>query len=135
MLEQILTPISPGELLDKISILELKRDRIADPDKRANVMRELTLLEDVVAQSVPPSPELDALMERIRAVNTALWDIEDAIRVCERAQDFGVTFIRLARSVYVTNDERAAIKKEINLLLGSPIVEEKSYEDYQSPPA
>lgn len=127
---EIRVPISVGELVDKLTILDIKAGRIADPAKRANVVREQTLLRETVKQSVPPSAELDALTLDLRSVNEALWVIEDEIRDLERARDFGARFVELARAVYITNDRRAAFKKDINLLVGSDIVEEKSYKPY-----
>jgi hypothetical protein len=119
-------PISPGELLDKISILEIKVERIADPVKQANVRSELSLLSSV-QDTLPQSSELAALAAELKAVNERLWDVEDAIRECDRRADFGAEFIRLARSVYIENDRRAALKRRVNELLGSPLIEEKSY--------
>ncbi|MDZ4736485.1 MAG: hypothetical protein SGJ07_09060 [Rhodospirillaceae bacterium] len=127
---EIRVPISVGELVDKLTILDIKAERIADPAKHANVVREQILLRATVTQSVPPSAELDALTLDLRSVNEALWVIEDEIRDLERARDFGARFIELARAVYITNDRRAALKKDINLLVGSDIVEEKSYRPY-----
>lgn len=124
----ILVPVSWGELLDKITILDIKAERIADAGKRANVERERAALNAVAA--VPMPPAAGALIEGLRGVNAALWDIEDAIRDCERQQDFGPRFVELARSVYRTNDRRAALKRELNDLLGSELVEEKSYQPY-----
>lgn len=123
----ILIEIAPGELLDKLSILEIKLARIADPGKLANVRVEYDLLSAARAQGILRSGAMEALFDRLKRVNTDLWDVEDAIREEERAQRFGERFIELARAVYTQNDERAAIKKEINRLLGSAIVEEKSY--------
>ncbi|MFN8828258.1 MAG: DUF6165 family protein [Labrys sp. (in: a-proteobacteria)] len=122
-------PVSWGELADKITILEIKAERIEDMAKRANVQRELDLLREKMALA-PDRPGLTALVDGLRAVNLELWVIEDDIRDCERAKDFGARFIALARAVYQTNDRRAALKKDINLLLGSGIVEEKSYKPY-----
>ena len=119
-------PVSWGELLDKISILEIKRARIRDAGARANVERELRLLREIVGQ-LPDEAEVAALTARLREVNEALWEIEDGIRGREAAKDFGAEFIRLARSVYTRNDERAALKRALNRLLGSELVEEKSY--------
>ena len=130
ILSEILVPIAPGELYDKISILEIKSERIADAEKLKNVRLELELLAQKRDEIIPASSELSGLYAKLKAINEALWEIEDDIRDCERAQDFGETFIRLARAVYVTNDKRAAVKKDINKLLGSRIVEEKSYADY-----
>ena len=117
-------PVSWGELLDKITILELKRDRIRDAAALANVARELALLHAIAA---PVMGELEAQVERLRAVNAALWDIEDAIREEEGAARFGAEFVALARAVYTRNDERAGVKRAINDALGSALVEEKSY--------
>lgn len=122
--------VAPGELIDKITILEIKSARMDDPAKLANVRAELALLAETRDEEVPESAELEMLTERLREANEALWVIEDDIRACEAADDFGATFVELARSVYRTNDERARIKREINELLGSAIVEEKSYKPY-----
>ncbi|MTE01039.1 hypothetical protein GIY56_12110 [Paracoccus sp. YIM 132242] len=121
-----LAPVSWGELLDKITILEIKADRIRDPAARANVGRELELLR-AVAAPVLPQPDLAPLVDGLRRVNRALWDIEDAIRAHEAAAQFDADFIALARSVYLTNDERAALKRRINALLRSDLVEEKCH--------
>jgi hypothetical protein len=115
-------PVSVGEVLDKISILEIKSERIADKDKLANVRRELDCLLQVAADHRVPDLESE-----LKDVNAFLWDVEDALRVMESEQDFGDEFVRLARSVYVLNDQRAAIKKQINVAVGSALVEEKSY--------
>jgi hypothetical protein len=125
----VMAPIGFGELIDKITILQIKAERIGDPGKRANVARELALLE-ALRDGLPPTAGLDALAGELKAVNEALWEIEDAIRDCEREGDFGPRFVELARSVYRTNDRRAALKREIDRLLGSTIVEEKSYRPY-----
>ena len=121
---------SPGELIDKITILEIKAERIESPEKRANVTYELAVLSNALRAAVEPSKRLTNLTRDLRAVNEKLWDIEDDIRECERNRDFGPRFIELARSVYRTNDERAAIKRTINEMLGAAIVEEKSYSAY-----
>ena len=126
----VTVPVSPGELIDKITILEIKAERIADPAKLVNVRHQLTLLEGVRDEALAGSAKLTALADDLRSVNSVLWDIEDDIRACEAAKDFGGRFIELARSVYRTNDKRAALKKEIDELFGSAITEEKSYEDY-----
>lgn len=123
--------IAPGELIDKITILEIKTERIADPAKLANVRIELEALEHARDASLASSPELDDLAVRLKAINEQLWDIEDHIRDCEREKDFGKKFVELARSVYKSNDKRAALKREVNLLLGSHLVEEKSYSEYE----
>jgi hypothetical protein len=126
----ILAPVSWGELLDKITILEIKDRRIADTAKRANVRRELDALNAEVARHGALPEGAAALMDELRAVNEALWDIEDDIRDCERRQDFGQRFVELARGVYHSNDRRAAVKRRLNDLFGSELVEEKSYQPY-----
>ena len=123
------TPVSWGELIDKITILEIKAERIEDAAKVANVARELALLNERRALA-PASAVIEKLTDDLRTVNTELWVIEDDIRDCERAKDFGARFIELARAVYHTNDRRAALKRQINDALGSGIVEEKSYKAY-----
>ena len=120
-------PGSIGELFDKITILEIKAARINEPAKLRNVTRELGLLRAIDAQFGSPSADQVLLIAELKRINEKLWDIEDAIRDCERRQDFGAEFISLARSVYKTNDLRAALKLQLNVLLGSDIVEEKSY--------
>jgi hypothetical protein len=123
-------PISPGELLDKITILRIKSKRMSDPRQLANVRRELEALESVWAACAPPGGGVAADIAALMAVNERLWVIEDEIRGKERAGCFDSEFIRLARAVYVENDERAAVKRRINAALGSSIVEEKSYQPY-----
>ncbi len=123
----LLVPISVGELLDKIAILEIKAEQIADPAKRGNVQRELTALDAVRRHEVASLPELEPLCAELRAVNRRLWDIEDALRRCEREGHFDAEFVELARGVYQENDRRAALKRRINELTGSELVEEKSY--------
>jgi predicted nucleic acid-binding Zn-ribbon protein len=123
----LLVPISVGELLDKITILEIKAEVIADPAKHANVMRELAALDAVRQSEVAALPELDALQAELQTVNRQLWRIEDDLRAIERTGRFDERFVELARSVYRSNDERAALKRRINQLTGSEIVEEKSY--------
>lgn len=127
---EILTPISVGELLDKIAILEIKSERIRDDAKLVNVRRELDALVAVWKESPASAIDLGDLRARLKAVNERLWVIEDDIRLQEKAQTFGDEFVRLARAVYFENDERARIKKDINLRTGSLFVEEKSYQDY-----
>ena len=122
--------IAPGELIDKITILEIKTEFISDPGKLANVRIELETLEKSRDSAIAPSPEMTWLTEALKSVNLELWKIEDDIRDCERDGDFGSGFVELARSVYMTNDRRAALKREINTLLGSRLVEEKSYQPY-----
>lgn len=129
-MKDILVPISPGELLDKITILRIKAARISDATKVANVKHELALLETTWRESGATAVDLSAEEADLTRVNEKLWVIEDEIRDEERARRFGEKFIELARAVYVTNDERAAIKKRVNTRLGSTIVEEKSYQSY-----
>lgn len=129
-MSEILVPVSFGELLDKIAILQIKSERMADQAKLANVRNELSALERTWLAHPAAVKDIAELRARLKAVNERLWVIEDDIRVKEKAQAFDDEFIRLARSVYVQNDERARIKKDINLALGSAYVEEKSYEDY-----
>jgi len=131
-MKDILVPISPGELLDKITILRIKSARMTDETKLRNVRLELQLLEQTWRDSGAAIPEVAADETELQRVNEALWDIEDKIRVKELAQEFDAEFIELARAVYVTNDERAAVKKRVNLALGSRIVEEKSYKPYKA---
>jgi len=126
----IQVPVSPGEVLDKITILEIKSERISDPDKVANVRRELELLDSTWRQSVEQDETVNRIHTELKTINEALWEIEDDIRDKERAREFDERFIELARSVYVTNDQRANAKKELNVYLGSESVEEKSYQDY-----
>ena len=123
-------PVSPGELIDKLTILEIKLERMSDPAKKANVAKEFDVLSQELATSVRQSSELAQLHSALKQVNETLWVVEDDIRDCERAQDFGPKFIELARSVYRINDRCAEVKKEINLLLNSDLVEEKSYAAY-----
>jgi len=130
-MNEILIPISPGELLDKITILQIKAERIADPAKVANVKTELDMLSKVWRETVEVDAEITRLTADLKTVNEALWQIEDDIRDEERNKRFGERFIELARAVYVTNDERANAKKMVNLHLNSTIVEEKSYQDYK----
>ena len=130
-MNEILIPISPGELLDKITILQIKSERISDPAKVANVKTELGMLNQVWQDAVDSDDTISALTAELKSVNEALWEIEDDVRDEERNKRFGERFIELARAVYVTNDQRADAKKRVNLHLNSTIVEEKSYKDYQ----
>lgn len=135
-MREILVPISPGELLDKITILRIKAQRMREPDKLANVRHELSLLEHTWEQSVGCAPGLEAESAALETVNAALWQIEDDIRQHEAEGRFDAAFVELARAVYLRNDERAAIKRRINVRLGASILEEKSYQPYaRQPPA
>ena len=129
-MSEVQVPVSFGELLDKIAILQIKSERMSDPDKLANVRRELGALEKTWMGHPAAVRSIARLRAELKAVNERLWEIEDAIRLKEKAQAFDEEFVRLARSVYFENDERARVKKEINLALGSAFVEEKSYQDY-----
>ncbi len=122
--------ISPGELLDKVSILEIKLEQITDSQKKSNVKIEYDLLMNIVANNNLLTHEVTLLYQQLKSINQSLWTIEDDIRDCERDKDFSDQFIKLARSVYITNDKRAEIKKQINTTLGSVLVEEKSYQSY-----
>ena len=124
---QLMVEVSVGEVIDKITILEIKTQRIADLAKLANVRAELDSLNDTLAVVLTPSADLARLQGELFEINAALWDIEDEIRECEMRGDFGPRFVELARAVYVTNDKRAAVKKQINIALGSRLIEEKSY--------
>jgi hypothetical protein len=132
--KHLLVPISPGELLDKITILRIKAARIEDAGKLANVRRELELLERTWRDSGGATGALTEHERALERVNAQLWDIEDRVRDKERAHSFDAEFIELARAIYISNDERAAIKKRVNLALGSSIVEEKSYRPYDVTP-
>jgi len=127
---KIQIPVSPGELLDKLSVLEIKAVRISDAQSLKNIRYELDLLSQVRERDIPRTEELDRRYLALKKLNETLWDIENKIRTCERNHDFNKSFITLAQSVYHTNDERAKIKKQINTLLGSSITEEKSYTPY-----
>lgn len=132
-MSEISVPVSFGELLDKIAILQIKSERMTDPAKLANVRNELSALEKTWMghpAAAGGGADVARLRAELKAVNERLWEIEDDIRMKEKAQAFDAEFVRLARSVYFENDERARIKKEINLALGSAYVEEKSYQDY-----
>jgi hypothetical protein len=126
----ISAPVSYGELIDKITILEIKSERMADAAKLANVRDELQLLGALWMGDPASRTDISAERAELKRINAALWEIEDEIRVKERDQAFDARFIELARAVYHTNDKRAAVKRAINLKLGSRLVEEKSYQDY-----
>lgn len=129
-MDNIHVPVSPGEVLDKITILEIKSERIVEPDKLANISHELGLLKAAWAQLVVEDETTQRVHSKLKAINETLWAIEDDIRAKERAGEFDQRFIELARSVYVTNDQRAAAKAELNTYLDAEIVEEKSYQEY-----
>jgi hypothetical protein len=131
-MSEIKVPLSPGELLDKITILRIKSKRMADPKKLANVRLELGSLEETWSTSAYSKGDVESDISALLGVNERLWVIEDDIRDKERAQAFDAEFIRLARAVYFENDERAAIKRRINVKLGSGLIEEKSYAEYKS---
>jgi Family of unknown function (DUF6165) len=128
--QDILVPISVGELMDKITILEIKSERINNPSQLENILRELEALRAVRLRDIERAM-LDKLSAELKRVNAKLWDVEDAIRDCEARSDFGEPFIELARMVYQLNDERSRLKKAINLASGSRIIEEKSYRSFQ----
>ena len=129
-MQDISVPVSPGELLDKITILRIKSARMQDAAKLVNVRHELQLLEQTWRAVLPAGIDLRGEEQALEAVNAKLWDVEDLLRDQEAEQRFDAKFIELARAVYFTNDERAAIKKRINVKLGSALVEEKSYRPY-----
>jgi transcriptional regulator of nitric oxide reductase len=130
IMENIKVPVSPGEVLDKITILEIKSERMEDAEKVANVRVELKLLQDTWAQNITDDDVIRDLHAQLKEINEALWEIEDDIRDKERVKEFDERFIEIARAVYFTNDKRSEVKKKLNLHLGSEIVEEKSYQDY-----
>ena len=129
-MDNIKVPVSPGEVLDKITILEIKSERMSDPEKVHNVKAELALLQATWSENIRDTREIQSLHAQLKEINEALWEIEDDIRDKERAKEFDDRFIELARAVYVTNDKRSRVKKDLNLHLGSEIIEEKSYQDY-----
>jgi len=130
-MDNIRVPVSPGEVLDKITILEIKSERMKDLEKVHNVKVELALLQEIWTDNIRDTREVQKLHGQLKEINEALWEIEDDIRDKERAKEFDDRFIELARAVYVTNDKRSRIKKELNLHLGSEIIEEKSYQNYE----
>lgn len=129
-MENVYVPVSPGELLDKITILEIKADRITDTEKLQNVETELQLLTEVWNQSLADNNTVKQLKRELKTTNICLWNIEDQIRNKEARKEFDQEFVELARSVYLQNDKRAEVKKQINVMLGSKILEEKSYAEY-----
>jgi|SRR5579871_1577026 len=132
MSRSVEVPIAIGELIDKITILEIKMERIRDAAKLANVRRELDLLRARRDTGLAGDAGIEALSARLKKLNESLWDLEDEIRDCERRRDFGPAFVAAARRIYSTNDERCAVKREINLLSGSDLMEEKAYVSYAS---
>jgi hypothetical protein len=128
--KKILSEISPGELLDKISILEIKIEKITNKKSLEEVKKEYKILKETQDSSINLTDEIKELFDSIKLTNMFLWDIEDKIRICEKNNDFGKNFISLARNVYINNDKRAGIKSKINSLLGSNIKEVKQYTDY-----
>lgn len=130
MKTSISVEVSPGELIDKITILEIKLERIEDADKLANVKLDWETLSAARDAAIEPSGELERLSAELKQANERLWEIEDDIRDCERNKDYGDAFVELARGVYKTNDKRARLKREISELLGSSLIEEKSYASY-----
>jgi post-segregation antitoxin (ccd killing protein) len=127
----IVISVSAGELVDKITILEIIAEQFTDAEKLRNVRHELDLLTAARDQAIRPSAELGEVTRELKSVNAELWQIEDAIRRCEHAKDFGLQFIELARAVYHANDRRFELKRRVNELVGSDLVEEKSYAPYQ----
>ena len=125
--KKILTEISAGELLDKISILEIKLDNIKDKDKLIEINKEYKSLEETKKSNIKISENLEKLVNQLKEINLKLWNIEEQKRLCEKNSDFGNNFIQLSRNVYLNNDKRAKIKSDINKLLGSNIKEVKSY--------
>ncbi len=125
----VVVEIAAGELIDKLTILEIKAARIRDPQKLSNVRTELAVIQAAYARSIDPSERLNALIDELKLVNLALWELEDEIRACDHAGEFSARFVAAARQVYVQNDRRAALKRRINELLGSRFAEEKSYGD------
>jgi len=127
---KLMVEVAPGELIDKITILEIKLLNIEDETKLANVRHEHKVLMETFREIIEETADLRALMDELREANKSIWDIEDEIRALERAQDFGDRFVAVARSVYRSNDLRAATKRKINELLDSALIEEKSYAPY-----
>jgi len=128
--KKILSEISAGELLDKISILEIKLEKIKDKTNQEEINKEYKILKEVQNSSLEVTEKLKTLFKEIKEINLNLWNIEDKLRICEKNKDFGQTFIELARGVYLNNDKRSKIKSEINKILGSNIREIKQYANY-----
>ena len=128
--KKILSEISPGELLDKISILEIKLEKVQNQEGQKEIKKEYSILKEVQNSNIKITDELKKLFNELKNVNSALWDIEDKIRICEKNKDYGEVFIKLARGVYLSNDKRSMIKSKINTILGSNIKEVKEYVNY-----
>tara|TARA_B100000700_G_scaffold21273_1_gene20679 strand:- start:20 stop:421 length:402 start_codon:yes stop_codon:yes gene_type:complete len=128
--KKIVSEISAGELLDKLSILEIKLDKIKNQNRQQEISKEYKILQKTKEMNIESTQEINQLIEEIKIINLKLWEIEDKIRVCEKNKDFGKDFIELARAVYLTNDKRAKIKSKINEIVGSNIKEIKEYADY-----
>ena len=128
--KKILSEISAGELLDKISILEIKREKVKDKTNQVEIEKEYKILKEVQNSNIEMTEKLKTLFKEIKQVNLDLWNVEDKLRVCEKNKNFGQVFIELARNVYLNNDKRSKIKSEINKILGSNIKEIKQYVDY-----
>ena len=129
---KILTEISAGELFDKLSILEIKLDKINDNNKKKEIKKEFDILKKIQTSTIKSDDELENLFNSLKKINNNLWEIEDKIRICEKNKDFGEVFIKLARDVYFNNDKRAKIKFQINKKLKSNITEIKQYADYKN---
>ena len=128
--KKILSEISAGELLDKISILEIKLNKIKDKNSQAEIIKEYNALKETKDLNINLTEEIEHLFKEIKLVNLNLWNIEDKIRICEKSKNFGHEFVKLARDVYLNNDKRSKIKSEINKILGSNIKEIKQYSNY-----
>jgi hypothetical protein len=131
----ILTPTAPGELIDKITILGIKKERITNPERLENIGRELELLEDVRNKHFPQNAhtkeQLAELESALKKTNEVIWDMSETLRIFGEKEDFGADFVKVAYGIHTSNDERARLKKEINLMLNSPIIEEKSYKHWK----
>ena len=128
--KKILSEISAGELLDKVSILEIKLEKIKDKNSQIEIKKEYKILKEIQNSSIKLEDEIKNLFKSIKEVNLKLWNVEDKLRICEKNKDFGKNFIELAREVYFNNDKRSKIKSEINKILGSNIKEVKEYAKY-----
>jgi len=129
--KKILSEISPGELLDKISILEIKLEKVKDKNSLEEIEKEYKILKEIQTSSIDITDKIKDLFQSVKNVNVKLWNIEDKLRICEKNKDFGKKFIELARSVYFANDERAELKSKINKILKSNIIEIKQYDNYK----